>query len=114
MFESLQAKILAVAAAISVVLSVIATLFGKNRIKEMKDYFMLPFVVLINVLVLLLIIFDTNCVIIGGCNVWGWFKFAFFAILILLTMIMTINNMFKKAPEEEEEVIVLENRPVSA
>lgn len=34
-------------------------------------------------LVLLLALYDVNCVVIGGCNIWGWIK----AILIAISLI---------------------------
>lgn len=95
MFESLQAKILAVSAAVALVTAFISAVKADGVLVAFVAFF-------IGLAILLLNVFDVNCVILGGCNIWGWIKFALLEILIVVAIIATIAELAKKKEEEKK------------
>jgi len=64
------------------------------------------------VLLFLLIIYDTDCLTVGGCTTWGLVRAIFYSIIPVLVIIMVIygymtqlDNMPRKEKVQEEEFI---------
>jgi hypothetical protein len=93
MFESVQAKILGLTAALALLMSFISSVVSDGAIAAILSFGM-------SILMLLLIIFDTNCVVIGGCNVWGWIKFAFSELFLVIGIVVAIVALASKKKKD--------------
>lgn len=103
MFESTQAKYLGYMAIFLLLLT-----FGHIikmivlRQSSLGEWVGTIISIVFGALVILLRIFDVNCVILGGCNTWGWFKFAFMTFILIILMIAMIFALIQPKKKEEK------------
>lgn len=104
MFESTQAKILAILFAIEILVA--AIMIGVRA--KLGALIAIPIYLLIVIPLTLLSVFDQDCVVVGGCNIWAWVRFAFFAIgavaaTIAMIVVAVKGKKDNKAVEKEKK-----------
>lgn len=103
MFESTQAKFLGYTAIVLLLLT-IGQMIKMAVVRTPLGTWMTTIVAtLFSAFVIFLYIFDVNCVIMGGCNVWGWFKFALVMLMLVIQIIVVIVALFATAKKKEEK-----------
>lgn len=103
MFESTQAQIVAFTV---LILLISATVSMLRDNKSVKSIMWGIFGIIIAAIYFLVIIIDQNCVVIGGCDLWGWIKMVLTEIWLIFAIIVVIASMFeKKQPEEKEQSV---------
>lgn len=100
MFESVQAKIVAFTV---LVLLISATVSMIRDNKSVKSIMWGIFGILIAALYFLIIIIDQNCVVIGGCDFWGWIKMILTEVWLIFAIIVVITSMFEKKPQAAQQ-----------
>lgn len=83
MFQSTQAKILALFAIIDLIVSFVAAVRTSSVVYAIISF-------LIGIVFMLIIIMDQDCVVIGGCNVWGWIKMVLGCIFLGISIIFAL------------------------
>lgn len=87
MFESIQAKVVAFTAVILLACSTIAMIRNSTGSYSL---IMGLFGILISIIYMLILILDQNCVVVGGCDVWGWIKMILTEIWLIMAIVFTI------------------------
>lgn len=100
MFESIQAKIVAFTVVVLLISATVSMLRDK---KSVKSIMWGVFGILIAALYFLIIIIDQNCVVIGGCDFWGWIKMVLTEIWLIFAIIVVIASMFENKAQEEKK-----------
>lgn len=99
MIRSTQAKILALFVIIDLIASFIAALRTSTVVYAMISFF-------IGIVVFLIMILDQDCVVIGGCNIWGWVKMVitciFLGIGILIAVVTAVKGKTIDMAETKE------------
>lgn len=49
----------------------------------------------------ILLVYDTNCLVIGGCTVWAWVRMILYSIIPVLLIILFLAYLANKTDEEE-------------
>ncbi len=89
MIETLQAKILGGTALLLLILSFVAAIRNGSIVAAVVGF-------LFGALIMLLQIFDVNCTILGGCNIWGWIKTMLVEFLLLISIVTIILALAQK------------------
>lgn len=84
MFESLQAKFVSLLAFIILGINAASAVYTKNYSTSKLGG------IAIGAVLLLLLILDVNCVVIGGCNAWAWLKFVLVLIPLVVILVLSI------------------------
>lgn len=83
MLESPQAKIMGGILLLEVI--IMSIIIGTTS--SGMGMLAIPLYLLVAVPVSLLMVFDQNCVVIGGCNIWGWIRLFLFVLSVLFAVI---------------------------
>lgn len=76
LFATTQSKVLGVLSLVALVLSFVVALRTDSWGVALGG-------LLIGGLIMLINLYDVNCVVLGGCDVWGWVKVALIGLLLL-------------------------------
>lgn len=99
MFESIQARIVAFTAFILLLASFVAVLRNSAGTSAIMWGI---FGIFISLLYFLVIVLDQNCVVVGGCDVWGWIKMLLTEIWLVFAIILTISAIVSPQSVESE------------
>ncbi len=104
MFESTQAKYLGYMAVLLLLLTIgLIIKMIALRQSSLSEWVATVVSILVVGFVILLRIFDVNCVVMGGCGVWGWFKFVLVMLVQVLLMIAVLVALIKTKKKDEEK-----------
>lgn len=87
MFETIQAKLVFAFASILLLQNIIIGYMTKDATNGSLNLlvsllFGIPFVILFT--------YDTNCLVLGNCNVWSWIRTCLYIIFAILMVVMTV------------------------
>ena len=99
MFESIQAKILAVI----LVIEMLAISISIAMSSGLYAFAFIPLYLLFAIPVSLLYVFNQNCLVIGGCRIWSWIRLFIIIATLLAAMSIVIYSRVKKNQEEEQK-----------
>lgn len=111
MFVTVQAKILAIVALITLVSSLVLAIHTNGAAA------IVAFV--IGILGVLIAVFDQDCTVIGNCRTWSWIKLTISCIILATPFIVTVYNIrnnidVKKEIEKGDDIARLDVRYNSA
>lgn len=88
MFVSTQARILAIVAILNLITSFAAGIRTSGVVWAIVSF-------LVGIIVLLVMVMDQDCVVTGGCNIWGWIKFTLTAVVLVISIVLSIMMVWK-------------------
>lgn len=97
-FDTTQAKLMAGILLVEILLA--SVLIGVQ--KRLAAFWMIPLYLVLMVPISLLAVYDQNCLVVGGCNIWSWVRIGFFilnAVFMLVMFIMVLVGAGAKAQQ---------------
>lgn len=111
MFVTIQSRILAIVASITIVSSFILSI-NLNGAAAIVTF-------VIGIFGMIIAVFDQDCTVIGNCRTWSWIKLAISCIILLTPLIVTVYNInnnidVKKQIEKGDDLARLDVRYTAA
>lgn len=101
MIESLQAKIVAGTSVVILLVSIANIIM--SAIKNQGSVVAGIIGLIVSIIYLFIIVLDQNCVVIGGCNVWGWVKLVLTEIWLILMLVAVVGALVLVSKGEKIE-----------
>lgn len=105
MFTSGPSQYLAIVYAIIIVLSIITLIIQAKQNSTFQWSGL--FSIILMALLFLLIIYDTDCLTVGGCTTWGLVRAIFYSIIPVIVIVLALYGYMTQLdnkPKKEEEV----------
>lgn len=96
---TIQARIVAVTAVLVLIMSIVSLVMNRDSAPSIVGA---VFGIIVASVYLAVLVFDQECVVVGGCNVWGWIRMLLTEVWLLMFIVVTIMTLFFKKKETED------------